>query len=121
MSYATRKTRAHSRIRTTFGTDEDGAQLYVWHSGTQVTAYQSGGSRGRNILAQILVKDDTLTVVATKSEFTAVPVPNDEIKLGTALATARTLRVDTVRTKHGQPFYELELLDPNLATTAAAA
>lgn len=96
-------------------------QLYVWHSGARIVAYQSGGTRGRNVLEQILVKDDTLTVVATKAEFAAVPVPNDEIKFGTVLATARTLRIDSVRTKHGQPFYELELLDPNLATTAAAA
>lgn len=121
MSYAARRARAHGRIRTTFGTDESGVQLYVWHSGARIVAYQSGGTRGRNVLEQILVKDDTLTVVATKAEFAAVPVPNDEIKFGTVLATARTLRIDSVRTKHGQPFYELELLDPNLATTAAAA
>lgn len=119
MTYARRKALAHNRISETFGTDESGLQLYVWHSGAQVTAYQSGGTRGRNILAQILVKDDTLTVVATKADFTAVPVPGDEIKLGTALTTARTLRIDSVRTKHGQPFYELELLDPNLAYTPA--
>lgn len=117
MNYASRKALAHNRIRSTFGTDESGLQLYVWHSGARVTAYQSGGTRGRNVLAQILVKDDTLTITATKAEFTSVPVPGDEVKLGTVLATARTLRVDSVRTKHGQPFYELELLDPNLATT----
>jgi hypothetical protein len=117
MNYAQRKAQAHNRIRSTFGTDETGAQLYVWHAGAQVTAYQSGGTRGRNVLAQILVKDDTLTITATKAEFTTVPVPGAEVKLGTALATARTLRIDSVRTKHGQPWYELELLDPNLATT----
>lgn len=119
MTYARRKALAHNRIRETFGTDETGLQLYAWHAGARVTAYQSGGTRGRNILAQILVKDDTLTITATKSEFTTIPVPGAEIKLGTALTTARTLRIDSVRTKHGQPWYELELLDPNLADTPA--
>lgn len=121
MSYATLKANAHNRIRSTFGTDADGAQLYVWHSGAQVTAYQSSGARGRNLLSAILVKDDTITVNATKSEFTTAPVPGDSISLGTVLASARTLRIDAVKTKHGQPWYELDLIDPNVATTAPAA
>lgn len=120
MSYAARRKAAHDRIRVMFGTDVDAAQLYVWHNGAQITAYQSNGRRGRSILNQILVKDDTISVVATKDEFTAVPVPNDEIKMGMTLATARTLRIDTVSTTHVSPSYELELIDPNQSTTAAA-
>ena len=74
----------------------------------------------RRILNALLVKDETLTIHATKSEFTSVPVTGDEIKLGATLATARSLRVDSVRTTNVFPNYEIELLDPNLATTAAA-
>jgi hypothetical protein len=118
MSYATRKAATHGRIRSKFGTDADGAQLYVWHAGARITAYQSSGNRGRSILNQILVKDETMSVVATATEFTRAPVAGDEIKLGTTLTTARTLRLDSFRSKHGQPFYELELLDAKLATTA---
>ncbi len=120
MNYASRRSNAHSRIRSRFGSDADGNQLYCWHAGTQINCYQSNGSRGRGILNALLVKDETLTIHATKAQFTAVPVPGDEIKLGTALATARTLRVDSVRTTNVFPNYEIELLDPNLATTAAA-
>ena len=121
MGYATRLKNAHTRIRSTFGTNEDAEQLYVWHNNVQVTAYQPAGTRARNLIAQVLVKDDSITVHATKDEFTSVPVPGDTIKMGTTLATARTLRIDGVKTTHIRPFYELDLIDPNVATTAAVA
>jgi hypothetical protein len=121
MSYATRKKTAHNRIRSTFGVDADASQLYVWHNGTQVTAYQPSGSRGRNLLASLIVKDETITVHATKEEFTTVPVPGDTLLMGTTQASARSLRIDAVKTTHIQPWYELDLIDPNVATTAPAA
>lgn len=121
MSYATLKRNAHNRIRSVFGTNADGEQLYVWHNGTQVTAYQPSGSRGRNLLASIIVKDETITVHATKAEFTSVPVPGDTLLMGTAQATARSLRIDAVKTTHIQAWYEIDLIDPNVATTAPAA
>lgn len=121
MSYATRKKNAHNRIRVVFGTDVEASQLYVWHNGTQVTAYQSSGSRGRNLLSTLITKDETVTVHATKAEFAAVPVPGDALLLGTTQASARTLRIDSVKTTHIQPWYEIDLIDPNVATTAAAA
>lgn len=121
MNHAARLARAHGRIRSKFGQNEDEEQLYCWHNSTRVTCYQPGGTRARDIISQILVKNDSLTIHATKSEFTAVPVPGDSIQLGTALASARTLRIDSVRTTHIRPFYELELIDAKLATTAPAA
>ena len=121
MSHANRLSAAHNRIRSRFGTDTAEDQLYCWHSGAQVTCYQPGGTRGRNILSQILARDESLTLHATKSEFTTVPKPGDDLLLGTTQATARTLRIDTVKTTHIRPFYEIELIDPNTATTAAAA
>lgn len=121
MSYATRKKNAHNRIRSTFGTDADAAQLYVWHNGTQVNAYQPSGSRGRNLLATLIVKDETITVHATKAEFATVPVPGDTLLMGTTLASARSLRIDAVKTTNIQPWYEIDLIDPNVATTAPAA
>lgn len=121
MSYATRKKNAHNRIRVVFGTDVDASQLYVWHNGTQVTAYQPSGSRGRDLLNSLIVKSDTVTVHATKAEFTSVPVPGDTVNMGTSLGTARKMRIDSVKTTHIQPWYEIDLIDPNVATTAAAA
>lgn len=121
MNYAQRRANAHARARSKFGTDADGAQLYCWHAGTQVACYQSSGNRGRALLNAILVKDETLSIIATKADFTTTPKPGDELKLGTTLATARTLRIDSVRTTHISPSYDIELLDPKLATTAPAA
>jgi hypothetical protein len=108
---------AHNRIRVTFGTNAEGEQLYCWHSGAQVTCNQPGGTRGRQLLQEILVKDETLTIHATKAEFTIAPKPGDNIQMGTTLATARTLRIDSVKTTHMWAHYEIDMLDPNLATT----
>ncbi len=119
MGHASRLARLHERCRSKFGTDTDDAQLYCWHNGAQVTCYQPGGTRGRTILNQLLTRDESLVIHATKSEFTSVPVPGDTILLGTAQATARSLRIDNVKTTHIRPFYELELIDPNTATTAS--
>jgi hypothetical protein len=119
MSYASRLASIHGRARTKFGVNAAGEQLYVWHAGTQIACYQPGGSRGRALLNQLITRDETLTVHATKATFTAVPVPGDEIKMGTSLATAQTLRIDSVKTTHIRPFYEIEMIDPNVATTAA--
>lgn len=121
MGYAQRKKNAHDRIRVTFGTNADGAQLYVWHNGMQVTAYQPSGSRGRNLVATLIVKDETITVHATKAEFTSAPVPGDTLLMGTAQSAARSLRIDAVKTTNIQPWYEIDLIDPNTATTAPAA
>lgn len=119
MNYATRGAGIHDRCAAKFGVNADGEQLYVWHSGTQVAAYQPSGMRTRDILAMSLTRDETITVHATKSTFTAVPVPGDIIHFGTALATARRLRCTDVKTTHVRPFYELSLVDPNTATTAS--
>lgn len=121
MGYATRKMNAHNRIRAVFGTDASAAQLYVWHNGTQVTAYQPSGSRGRNLLATLIVRDETITVHATKAEFATAPAPGDTLLMGTTQASARSLRIDAVKTTHIQPWYEIDLIDPNVATTAPAA
>jgi hypothetical protein len=67
---------------------------------------------------QSVIRDELVLVVATKAMFATVPKPGDSIKLGTVLATARTLRVDDVKTTAIRPFYELSLIDPNTATTA---
>ena len=119
MTYAQRIASAHGRIRTKFGTDATGAQLYVWHNGAQIAAYQPTGKNSRNLMAQIIVKDDTVSVIATKAQFTTVPKINDEIKMGTVLATAIVYRIDSVTTTHIRPFYDLELIDPNMEVTAA--
>ena len=118
MSFSSRLALAHGRARSKFGTNEAGLQLYCWHNGVQIDCYQPGGTRGRNILNQILVKDESMTIHATKSQFTTVPKPDDELKLGTTLASAVSLRIDSAKTTHIRPFYEIELIDPNLATTA---
>jgi len=119
MNYAQRRAATHARARTKFGTDADGAQMYVFHNGATIACYQSSGVRGRGILSQLLVKEDTLTVHAAKTDFTAVPLPGDAIKIGLTLATSRTLRIDSVNPGSTvSPSYELDLMDPNLATTA---
>ena len=119
MTYAQRIALAHGRIRTKFGTVSDTAMLYVWHNGAQVRCYESTGRTQRNLLASIVVKDETLTVNATKAEFTTVPQTGDEVKFGTTLATARTLRIDSIQTNTIRPFYALDLIDPNKEATAA--
>jgi hypothetical protein len=119
MTYAQRIASAHGRIRTKFGTVSDTAMLYVWHNGAQVRCYESTGRNQRNLLASIVVKDETLTVNATKAEFTTVPQTGDEVKFGTTLATARTLRIDSIQTNTIRPFYALDLIDPNKEATAA--
>ena len=72
MTYAQRIAAAHGRIRSKFGTDASGAQLYVWHNNVQIHAYQPSGKNGRNLMAQIIVKDDTVSVIATKAQFATV-------------------------------------------------
>ena len=119
MTYAQRIAAAHGRIRSKFGTDASGAQLYVWHNNVQIHAYQPSGKNGRNLMAQIIVKDDTVSVIATKAQFATVPKINDEIKMGTVLATAVIYRIYSVTTTHIRPFYDLELIDPNMEATAA--
>jgi hypothetical protein len=60
-----------------------------------------------------------VSVIATKAQFTTVPKINDEIKMGTVLATAVVYRIDSVTTTQIRPFYDLELIDPNMEATAA--
>ncbi len=119
MTYAQRIAAAHGRIRSKFGTDASGAQLYVWHNNVQIPCYESTGRTQRDLLASIVVKDQTLTVNATKAAFTTAPQTGDEVKFGTFLATAATLRIDSIQTNTIRPFYVLDLIDPNKEATAA--
>ena len=118
MNYSLRLKNLHSRCVSKFGADAAGQQLYVWHAGTRVMVYQPSGTRTRDILAQSLVRDEMINVIATKDQFTAAPKPGDVAHLGTDFSGARKLRITDVKTTHIRPFYELTLMDPNLATTA---
>ena len=118
MTYASRIAAAHGRIRNKFGSVTATENLYVWHSGAQIPCYESTGRNQRNLLASIVVKDETMTVHATKAAFTTAPQTGDEVKFGTTLATAVTLRIDTIQTNTIRPFYALDLIDPNKAVTA---
>jgi len=119
MSYARRLRLAHDNIRNTFGVKESGDQLYIWHTGVEIRCYQPGGTRDRTLIGQLLAKNANITVHATKEDFTSVPVPGQTVQFGTTLATALPYRIDSVKTTELRPFYELELLDTNQATTAA--
>lgn len=119
MGYAARLRMAHDRIRDTFGVKESGDQLYIWHEGTAIRCYQPGGTRQRNLISALLAKNNNVTVHATKEDFASVPTPGQSIQFGTALASAATFRIDSVQTTELRPFYELELVDTNQATTAA--
>lgn len=118
MTYASRIAAAHGRIRNKFGAVTQTENLYIWHQGTQIPCYESTGRTQRDLLASIVVKDQTLTVNATKAAFTTAPQTGDEVKFGTILATAVTLRIDSIQTNTIRPFYALDLIDPNKATTA---
>lgn len=120
MNLAQRRASAHLRIRSKFGQNADRQQLYCWHNNTQITCYQPDGTRGRGVLSQLLVKDETITIHATRAEFSAEPKPHDDLTLGTAQSSARALRITKVNTTHSQPFYEIELIDPNLSTETAS-
>ena len=119
MLYAQRLAAAHGRIRNKFGAVTETENLYVWHKGAQVPCYQSTGRTQRNLMTAMIVNEAAITVCATKIAFTSVPVVGDEVKYGTALATAQVLRIDTVNTTAIRPFYELDLIDPNKEETAA--
>jgi len=119
MTYAQRIASAHGRIRTKFGAVTQTENLFVWHNNTQIPCYESTGRTQRDLLASIVVKDQTLTVNATKAAFTTVPQTGDEVKFGTTLATAATLRIDSIQTNTIRPFYALDLIDPNKEATAA--
>ena len=119
MTYAQRIAAAHGRIRNKFGAVTQTENLYIWHQGTQIPCYQSTGRTQRNLMASMIVSNDTIIVHATKAAFTTAPATGDEVKFGTSLATAQTLRIDTVNTTVIRPFYELDLLDPNKEATAA--
>ena len=118
MTYAQRIAAAHGRIRNKFGAVTQTENLYIWHQGTQIPCYESTGRTQRNLLAAMVVKDETLTVNATKAAFTTAPQTGDEVKFGTTFATAATLRIDSIQTNTIRPFYALDLIDPNKATTA---
>lgn len=118
MTYASRIAAAHSRIRNKFGAVTATENLYVWHKGAQIPCYESTGRNQRNLLAAMVVKDETLTVHATKAAFTTAPETGDEVKFGITLATARALRIDSIQTNTIRPFYALDLIDPNKAVTA---
>jgi len=119
MTYASRIAAAHGRIRNKFGAVTGTENLYVWHKGAQIPCYESTGRNQRNLLAAMVVKDETLTVHATKAAFTTAPETGDEVKFGITLATARTLRIDSIQTNTIRPFYALDLIDPNKEATAA--
>ena len=118
MNYAQRIASAHGRIRNKFGKDAAGEQLYLWHNNVQIPCYESTRRGRRDLMEAIVVKEETLSVIATKNLFTQVPIPGDDVKFGLTLATAQSLRIDTIATTTIRPFYELELMDPNKAVTA---
>jgi glutamate 5-kinase len=118
MTYAARIARAHERIRNKFGAVSDTAKLYLWHNGVAVRCYESTGGVQRKLMAALVVKEDAITVIATKADFATVPETGQDVKFGTVLATAKTYRMMVADTKEIRPFYEIDLVDPNKSTTA---